>query len=94
MRCGQKTARPKIARQAGRKVSETSAATRTEIAIAGPKAERKSTPESESVIVAPAIISAAVATPAGARAVTSLAASTAEAPLRSRVRKPETKKTR
>ena len=75
-------------------MSETSAATSTEIAIAGPKAERKSTPESESVIVAPAIISAAVATTGSSSAVTALAASTAEAPRRSRARKPETKKIR
>ena len=75
-------------------MSETSAATSTEIAIAGPKAERKSTPESESVIVAPAIISAAVATTGRSSAVTALAASTEEAPRRIRARKPVTKKIR
>ena len=76
------------------KVSETTAATSTEIAIAGPKAERKSTPERARVIVAPAIISAAVEITGRSSPVTALAASTAEAPCRRRARKPERKKTR
>ena len=78
-------ARPALAATAGpgrrspappaRSVIATSAETTTATAMLGPKALRKRTPESSRVSVAPAIISAAVGSPAAARRSSRLTAS-------------------